>query len=749
MEKQQMSCNLGQHPNQTARVRSAISASLMAIIFCTLSVFGQNGQPRMQVIPEIKHDTSSSLRDLESNLTSQAIATPKLVIPLLSPHPVTTTAPAQADTVLQKVELPLVAATPGLNFEGLGDGQLGFVVTAAPPDTNGVVGTTQYVQWVNSSFAVFDKATGAKLLGPTPGNAFWAGFGGGCQNNNDGDPIIQYDKMANRWVATQFSVSTTPFLQCIAVSTTSDATGSYRRYAFALPAFNDYPKMGIWPDGYYFTFNMFNAAGTIFFGADACAANRTAMLAGNAASMICFQQNNSVASLLPSDTDGTIKPASGEPAFFMNFGTNSLNLWKFHVDFNTPANSTFTGPTTLAVANFTPLCNGGTCVAQPGTTQKLDSLADRLMYRLAWRKFADGHESIVANHAISTGIRWYEIRNPNGTPTVFQQGTFHPTAATRWMGSIAMDQAGDIALGYSESSGSVSPSVFFTGREPSDPAGSLQTETAIVNGTGSQIGGLSRWGDYSALTVDPVDDCTFWYTQEYIRTTGSFNWNTRIANFKFPNCGSGGNTPAVALSATNLAFGKRVLATTSTAKAIKLTNTGTSTLNISSITINGDFAISAKTCGTTVAAGANCTVSVTFRPTAIGIRKGTLTFNDDALTTPQTVALTGTGTQISLSPVSLSFGTVAVGTTSAAKSVTVTDVGTTPVTFSGFSIAGTNPGDYQISANTCGTSLAAGGSCTVGVVFKPTAVGTRKAILRAADNGGGSPQTASLTGVGQ
>ena len=283
----------------------------------------------------------------------------------------------------------------------------------------------------------------------------------------------------------------------------------------------------------------------------------------------------------------------------------------------------------------------------------------------------------------------------------------------------------------------------------SDPAGSLQTETAIVNGTGSQIGGLSRWGDYSALTVDPVDDCTFWYTQEYIRTTGSFNWNTRIANFKFPNCGSGGNTPAVALSATNLAFGKRVLGTTSTAKVIKLTNTGTSTLNISSITINGDFAISAKTCGTTVAAGANCTVSVTFRPTAIGIRNGTLTFNDDAPTNPQTVALTGTGTQISLSPVSLSFGTVAVGTTSAAKSVTVTNVGTTPVTFSGFSIAGTNPGDYQISANTCGTSLAAGGSCTVGVVFKPTAVGTRKAILRAADNGGGSPQTASLTGVGQ
>lgn len=743
-----MSCNLGQRTRKTARVRNLISAGLMAVMFFTVSVFAQGGQRGMQVIPELKHDTSLSLRTLESSVTSQAIAAPMRVKPLLLPHPVTAAAAVRADTALQKVELPLLSATPGLNFEGLGDGQFGFVVNAAPPDTNGVVGATQYVQWVNSSFAVFAKATGAKLMGPTPGNAFWAGFGGGCQNNNDGDPIIQYDKMANRWVATQFSVSTTPFLQCVAVSTTSDATGSYRRYAFALPAFNDYPKMGIWPDGYYFTFNMFNAAGTIFFGADACAANRTAMLAGNAATMICFQQSSSVDSLLASDMDGAIKPTTGEPAFFMNFGTNSLNLWKFHVDFATPANSTFSGPTTLAVASFTPLCNGGiNCVAQPGTTQRLDSLADRLMYRLAWRKFADGHESIVVNHSISTGIRWYEIRNPNASPTVFQQGTFHPTAETRWMGSIAMDQAGDIALGYSESSISVHPSVFFTGREPSDPAGSMQTETAIVNGTGSQTGGLNRWGDYSALTIDPVDDCTFWYTQEYMRTTGSFNWNTRIASFKFPNCGTGG--PVVSLSATNLAFGKIVLGNTSAVKMVKLTNTGTGTLNISSISITGDFAISAKTCGTTVAAGASCTVSVIFKPTVIGIRNGTLSFNDDAATNPQKVALTGTGTQISLSPVSLNFATVAVGATSVAKSVTVTNVGTTAVTFTGFSIAGTNPGDYTISGNTCGSSLAGRGSCTVSVRFKPTATGTRKANLRVADNAGGSPQTASLTGVGQ
>ncbi len=727
-------------------------AGLMALTWFALPAFAADNRA-MQIIPEIKHDTSVPLRELETGLANQAVAAPRRVMPLLRPHPSTAAAPAAPagiDTALQTIDLPSVAATLGLNFEGLGQGQYGFVVNAAPPDTNGVVGATQYVQWVNSSFAVFDKNTGAKLMGPTAGNAFWAGFGGGCQNNNDGDPIIQYDKMANRWIATQFSVSTTPFLQCVAVSTTNDATGTYNRYAFTLPNFNDYPKMGVWPDAYYFSFNMFNAAGTIFLGADACAADRTAMLAGSAATMICFQQSSSVDSLLPSDMDGTIQPTSGEPAFFMNFGTNSLKLWKFHVDFVTPANSTFTGPTTLSVASFTPLCNGGACVVQPSTTTRLDSLGDRLMYRLAWRKFADGHEAIVATHSISTGIRWYEIRNPNGTPTVFQQGTFQPTSATRWMGSIAMDQAGNIALGYSESSGTVRPSVFFTGRAPSDPAGTMQTEAAIVNGTGSQTGGLVRSGDYSAMTVDPVDDCTFWYTQEYMKNTGSFNWNTRIASFKFPGCGGGGGgTPAVTLSVSSLSFGKRVLGTSSAAKNVKLTNTGTAVLNISSITISGDYAISAKTCGATVAVGASCTVSVTFTPTAIGIRNGILTFNDDAPTNPQTVQLKGTGTAISLSPTSLGFGTVAVGTTSAAKSITVKNVGTALVTFTGFSIGGTNPGDFQISGNTCGSSLAGGASCVVSIQFKPTATGTRKGTLRVADNGGGSPQTAALTGTGQ
>jgi len=211
---------------------------------------------------------------------------------------------------------------------------------------------------VNAEFAVFDKATGALLAGPTEGNALWAGFGGGCETNNDGDPIVQYDKIANRWILTQFSVTTLPYTECVAVSTTSDATGTYNRYAFSFGNndFADYPKLGVWPDAYYMSFNIFVNGGGTFIGADACALDRNAMLAGNPAQIICFQQPSTVNSLLPSDMDGTIQPAAGEPAFFMNFAKNVIQLWKFHVDFTTPANSTFTGPTVLPVATFTPRC---------------------------------------------------------------------------------------------------------------------------------------------------------------------------------------------------------------------------------------------------------------------------------------------------------------------------------------------------------------------------------------------------------
>ncbi|MBI1740919.1 MAG: choice-of-anchor D domain-containing protein, partial [Candidatus Koribacter versatilis] len=629
---------------------SSTAFGVAALLFTILPV-SAIAQSSIRVIKELKHDVSPPLSELARLTPAQPNQFSPRLLKVLPTKPVVPVPQyAVADAALQGEALPQVSATLGLNFEGLGQGQYGFVVQYAPPDTNGAVGATQYVQWVNVDFAVFNKTTGALVAGPTPGNAIWAGFGGPCQTNNDGDPIVQYDKIANRWIFTQFSVSTTPYLQCVAVSTTSDATGAYNRYSFSFGnQFNDYPKMGVWPDAYYISFNNF-LNGFSFTGADACAMDRNKMLNGQAATIICFQQNNSVDSLLPSDMDGAIQPAAGEPAFFVDYGTNSLRLWKLHADFVMPANSTFTGPTTLSVSNFTPLCGGGTCVSQPGTTQKLDSLADRLMYRLAYRKFADGHEALVVNHAITTGERWYEVRDPNGTPTVFQQGTFSPDSSTRWMGSVAMDQSGDIALGYSVSSSSVFPSIFFTGRVPSDPAGTMQSEQLIVNGTGSQTGGLSRWGDYSAMTIDPADDCTFWYTQEYEKANGNWNWNTRIANFKFNSCGGGGGGPAVTLSTLLLNFKKVPIGQTSNPQTVTLTNTGTATLNISSIATSGDYHISNNTCGATVAAGANCAVSVTLTPTKKGKRTGNLTFTDNAPTSPQVVSLTGVGQSITVSP---------------------------------------------------------------------------------------------------
>ncbi len=709
-------------------------AAILLIVLPTLS-FAQHS---VHVYQETKHDTSLPLSELIRMTPAQPNPfSPRILDILPTGHDAPANFTQAPDAALQEKTLPNVSATLGLNFDGMGLGFPGFGICCAPPDTNGVVGATQYVQWVNLDFAVFNKTTGALVAGPTAGNALWAGFGGNCQTQNNGDPIVQYDKIANRWVFTQFQIAIQPFQQCVAVSTTSDATGSYNRYAFSFGnQFNDYPKLGVWPDAYYMSFNNF-LNGQSFTGPDACAMDRNAMLAGTPATIQCFQQSSSFSTLLPSDMDGTIQPAAGEPGFFVDFGLNKLNLWKFHVDFAVPANSTFTGPTALTVANFTQGCNRS-CVAQPGTTNRLDMLGDRMMYRLAYRNFGD-HEALFASHTITTGYRWYELRDPNGAPTVFQQGTFAPDASTRWMGSIASDQNGNIAVGYTLGSSTIFASVFFTGRTPSDPAGTLETEQVIVNGSGSQTS-PTRWGDYSAMTIDPADDCTFWYTQEYSKTTGSFSWNTRIANLKFNGCAgtpnftlganpntltiargtnktstitvtplngfsgsvnlsasglpsgvtagfspnpttttstltltadasatigtstvtitgtSGaltstttlsltitGNGPVVTLSHLSLKFAGRTVGTTSLPKPERVTNTGSATLNISSIAVTGDFAISSNTCGATLAVGAHCIVKVTFTPTGTGIRTGSLTFTDDAANSPQIVPLSGKG----------------------------------------------------------------------------------------------------------
>src|SRR2546421_5182453 len=260
------------------------------------------------------------MRDVNEHLFENMERKREKPLRLLPPSQINT---IQQDSAVQQSVGPLVNTTSGANIAGVGNGDYGFTPNAAPPDTNLAVGATQVVQWVNESYAVFNKSTGALVLGPVAGNSLWAGFGGGCQTNNDGDVVVQYDKINNRWILTQFSVSTTPYLQCVAVSTTSDATGTYNRYAFNYGSseFPDYPKLSVRPDAYYISFNMFT---NTFTGAQVCAYDGAAMRAGSAATQVCFHLSSSYGGLLPSDLDGSTLPPPGSPDFFLNFSSKSL-----------------------------------------------------------------------------------------------------------------------------------------------------------------------------------------------------------------------------------------------------------------------------------------------------------------------------------------------------------------------------------------------------------------------------------------
>ncbi|HEV7744958.1 MAG TPA: hypothetical protein VGO56_08170 [Pyrinomonadaceae bacterium] len=460
----------------------------------------------------------------------------------------------EADPIVQGANSLLAFAglnmpSPLLNFDGIG--YPGVSCNCAPPDTNGEVGASQYVQMVNEGFQVFNKSTGASVLGPSGITTLWSGFGGVCQSNGSGDPVVMYDQIANRWVITQFAGVSVPTDECIAVSTTSDATGSYNRYDFHLGSnFFDYPHLGVWPDGYYMSMNVFNAAGTAFLGPQAFAFDRTKMLSGLPASFVAGPLGGGSEDVyLPADLDGSVLPPAGAPATFVEFpGAGAYKLFHFHVDFATPANSSFTLFSSPAAAGFSTLCaTTRSCVPQSGTTNRLDGIGDRLMFRLAYRNFGD-HESVVGNYTVSSGgvagIRWFELRNvTNGPVTKFQESTYQPDTTWRWMGSTAMDQQGNLALGYSASSSAIHPQIRYAGRLASDPLNTLtQAESTLFAGAGSQTGTLDRWGDYSDMTIDPVDDCTFWYTQEYIPANGSSNWRTRIGAFKFAGCG-GSPTP--------------------------------------------------------------------------------------------------------------------------------------------------------------------------------------------------------------
>ncbi len=452
------------------------------------------------------------------------------------------------DTVVQSQATPS-PNMPGtiLNFDGIPFP--GVVCNCAPPDTNGEVGQTQYVQIVNEGYQVFDKTTGASVLGPAAISSIWTGFSGPCEFAGNGDPVVLYDQLANRWLISQFANNgITVTDECVAVSTTSDATGPYNRYGFHLNEnFNDYPKISVWPDAYYMAVNIFNASGTAFLGPQPFAFDRAAMLAGSPATFVSTGITGGPAedAYLPADLDGSTPPPAGAPGVFVEFpSTGAYRVFHFHADFAVPANSTFTLFASPPAAGFTQICGGGACVPQLGTGDVLDTLGDRLMFRLAYRNFGD-HESAVGNFTVSSGgvagIRWFELHDVTAGPvTVFQESTYQPDTDWRWMGSVAQDTQGNLALGFSASSPTIFPQIRYAGRLVGDPLGTLaQGEAHLFDGTGSQLDTVSRWGDYSDLTVDPEDDCTFWYTQEYYQVTSSFNWRTRIGNFKFPGCTTG------------------------------------------------------------------------------------------------------------------------------------------------------------------------------------------------------------------
>src|SRR5882762_9287037 len=508
---------------------------------------GQEQTGNVQVGTSVHNDTSAPLRDMKPSnvgrkVEREANENPK--VPASRKH-VDSADPVVQSAAAVSAFANLNMPSPLLNFDGIAFP--GVACNCAPPDTNGEVGATQYVQIVNEGFQVFNKTTGASMLGPSGITTLWSGFGGVCQNNGSGDPVVLYDQIANRWVITQFAGVGVPTDECIAVSTTSDATGSYNRYDFHLGSnFFDYPHLSVWPDAYYMSMNVFNSAGTAFLGPQPFAFDRTKMLAGLPATFVTTGVTGGPSEdvYLPSDLDGLIPPPLGAPATFVEFpGGGAYRTFHFHVDFVTPANSTFTLFASPAAAGFSLLCPATrSCVPQLGTTNRLDGIGDRLMFRLAYRNFGD-HEAVVGNYTVSSGavagVRWFELRNVTSGPvTKFQESTYQPDTTWRWMGSAAMDQQGNLAVGYSASSSSINPQIRYAGRVFTDPLNMLtQAETTLFAGAGSQTGTLNRWGDYSDLTVDPVDDCTFWYTQEYIPANGSSNWRTRIGAFKFAGCG--------------------------------------------------------------------------------------------------------------------------------------------------------------------------------------------------------------------
>jgi hypothetical protein len=453
---------------------------------------------------------------------------------------------------------------PLLTFEGLSNTDNPFLVV--PPDPVGDVGPNHYVEMVNLVFSVYDKQ-GNQLLAPTPLGVLWDGFAIDDCTDLSGDPIVLYDQFADRWILTQFTTrgldAGGAFYNCVAVSQTGDPTGAYFRYAFTSGLFfPDYPKYGVWRNSYLLTSRDFGQAGE--YGISVYALERSRMINGNPnARSIQFFLDSAVVpinligdGLLPADVDGTRLPAAGAAAPIIGtqddggpYGApfDALNVYELSVDWRNVANASLALVAQLPVAGFDsifPCHPSRNCIPQPDTAIKLDILSyrQRPTWRLAYRRIGN-YETMVTNQSVEAlrgiaGVRWYEIRRSGGQFSLHQQGTYAPDDGVhRWMGSLAMDKNGNIGLGYSVSSSSVYPGIRYTGRLSGDAPGQMTLgEGVIIDGSGSQLNQFRRWGDYTSMNIDPVDDCTFWYINEYVETTGPAFWQTRIGSFKLGDC---------------------------------------------------------------------------------------------------------------------------------------------------------------------------------------------------------------------
>ena len=444
---------------------------------------------------------------------------------------------------------------PGVSFNGPSsdDNAALFGFRLQPPDSNGDVGRENVVSYVNVVWRVFDKS-GNPIGGAMPGNSFWAGFGGPCQNENTGDPIAIYDHLAARWVFTQFA----PFdgTQCVAISDGESPMGPFTRYAFVVEpdAFNDYPKVGVWvsQDGsqsaYTYTARNFIPQSNPSIARDITAMlfDRNAMLAGNPnAGFVRAVMPGGFTSwdaAQPGHIDNVgMAPGGKCPLFSVADAPNTYRFFEFCESF--PGAGSFTTLPPLTVPNFD---DGLGDVQQPGG-DAVDTLAFFTMYRASHRNLNGNHQLAMA-HTVDAGgdragMRWaiLDVNNYNAISIVDTGTHAPPDAFERWMGAVTLDTKGNLGMGYTRGGGGQFTSVFYTGRETGDPAGQLQAEVQCVAGTGSQTGGGGRWGDYSSISIDPVDGCTFWTVQEFVQQTGSWEWNTRVCSFSFPSCSGGGN----------------------------------------------------------------------------------------------------------------------------------------------------------------------------------------------------------------